>query len=56
MIFVKNWQFFYFFILSKIGQEKVFYDILDGKNAFLDYKHIKLKKSKNWIFFKGVSP
>ena len=47
MIFVKNWQFFHLFILGKIGQENVFYDILDKKNAFLDYKNIKLKKSKN---------
>ena len=47
MIFVKNWQFFNFFILGKIGQEKVSYYILHIKNAFLDYKNIKLKKSKN---------
>ena len=63
-IFVKNWQFFHLFILGKIGQENVFYDILERKNAFLDYKNIKLKKWKNWDFsnrktwdfFKGVSP
>ena len=36
--------------------EKVFYDILEGRNAFLDYKNKKLKKSKNWDFSKGVSP
>ena len=52
MIFVKNWQFFYLFILGKIGQENVFYDILDRKNAFLDYKNIKLKKVKKLGFFK----
>ena len=34
----------------------MFYDILDRKNAFLDYKNINLKKSKNWDFSKGVSP
>ena len=56
MIFVKKWQFFHLFILGKIGQEKVFNDILDKKkNAFLDHKNIKLKKSKNWDFSKGVS-
>ena len=62
-IFVKNWRFFHLFILGKIGQENVFYDILERKNAFLDYKNIKLKKGKNWDFsyrknwdfFKGVS-
>ena len=53
MIFVKNCQFVPLFILGKIGKENVFYDILDRKNALLDYKNIKLKKSKNWDFLKG---
>ena len=26
------------------------------KNAFLDYKNKKFKKSKNWDFSKGVNP
>ena len=56
MIIVKNWQFFHLLTLGKIGQENVFYDILDRKTALLDYKNIKLKNSKNWDFFKGVSP
>ena len=34
----------------------MFYDILEGRNGFLDYKNKKLKKSKNWDFSKGVSP
>ena len=34
----------------------VFYDILKRKNAFLDYKNKKFKKSKNWHFSKGVNP
>ena len=55
MVFVKNWQFFHFFFLFKIDQENVFYDILNRKSALLDYKNIKLKRSKNWYFFKGVS-
>ena len=29
--------------------------MVEGKNAFLDYKENKLKKSKNWEFSKGVS-
>ena len=37
-----------------LNQKSVFYDILDDKNAFLDYKNKKLKKSKNWDFSKGV--
>ena len=54
MISVKNSKFFHVFILGKIGEENVFRDILDRKNALLDYKNIKLKKSKNWDFSKGV--
>ena len=47
---------FQIFILGKIGQKNVFYDIVEERNAFLDYKNKKLKKSKNWDFSKGVSP
>ena len=43
------------FFLSNIGQENVFYDILERKNAFLGYKDKKSKKSKNWRFSKGVN-
>ena len=42
--------------LGNIGQENVFYDILERKNAFLDYKNKKFKKSKNWHVFKRVNP
>ena len=34
-----------FFFLGHTGQENVFYDILERKNAFLGYKNKKLKKS-----------
>ena len=44
------------FFLGNIGQENVFYDILERKNAFLGYKNEKCKKSKNWRFSKGVNP
>ena len=37
-----------------LNQKKVFYDILDDRNAVLDYKNKKLKKSKNRGFSKGV--
>ena len=33
--------------LGNIGQENVFYDIVDRKNAFVTYKNKKSKKSKN---------
>ena len=35
-----------FFILGEIGEENVFYDTLEGKNASLGYKNKKLKKVK----------
>ena len=34
----------------------MFDDILERKQAFLDYKKEKVKKVKNWDFCKGVSP
>ena len=47
MVLVQKWQFFSLFFLVNIGQENVFYDILERKNAFLSYKNKKFKKSKN---------
>ena len=44
------------FFKGNIGQENVFYDILERKNVFLRYKNKKFKKSKNCHFSKGVSP
>ena len=35
------------FFKRYIAWENVFYDILKRKNAFLDYKITKFKKSKN---------
>ena len=55
MVLVQKWPFFQLFFLGNIGQENVFYDILERKNTFLDYKNNKFKKSKNWHFSKGVN-
>ena len=33
------------FFLGNIGQENVFYDVLERKNAFLGHKNKKFKKS-----------
>ena len=44
-----------FFLLFNIGQENVFYDLLERKNAFLGFKNKKFKKSKNGHFSKGVN-
>ena len=43
MLLVQKWPFFQLFFLGNIGQEIVFYDILQRKNAFLDYKINKFK-------------
>ena len=47
----KNGHFSNFFFLGSIGQENVFYDILERKNAFLAYKNKKFKKAKKLTFF-----
>ena len=47
----KNGHFFNYFFLGKIGQQNVFYDILERKNAYLGYKINKFKKSKKLRFF-----
>ena len=52
----KNGLFSNFFSLGNVGKENVFCDILERKNAFVDYKKNQFKKSKNWHFFKGVNP
>ena len=52
----KNGHFSNFFCLGNIGQENVFYEILELKNAFLGYKNKKFKQSKNWHFSLGVNP
>ena len=52
----KNCHFSNFLFLGHIGQENVFYDILERKNAFLGYKNKTFKKSMNWDFSKGVNP
>ena len=44
-----------YFLLGNATQENVFYVILERKNAFLGYKNMKSKKSKNCHFSKGVS-
>ena len=56
MLLVKKWDFFHLFILGKIGKEKVFDDIVEGKQVFVDYKtkQLKKKKIKIGLFPKGL--
>ena len=56
MVFIQKWPFFEVFFSGNIGQQNVFYDILERKKAFLGYKNKKFKKSKNWHFSKRVNP
>ena len=51
MVLVKNCPFSLFWG-GNIGQENVFYDIVEPKNAFLGDKNKKFRKSKNRDFFK----
>ena len=55
MVLLQKWLSLHLFFLANIGQENLFYDILQRKNDFLDYKNKKLKKSKNLLFSKGVN-
>ena len=51
MVLVQNRKFFQILFLGNIAEEKVFYEILERINAFLDYKNKKFKKSKQLTFF-----
>ena len=55
MFLVQEWPFFQVFFLGIIGQENVFYDIPERKNAFLGYKNKKFKQSKKAIFRKRLT-
>ena len=48
-------KIFQLFLLGIIGKETIFDDILDRKQAFLDYNNKKIKKEKNWDFFKEAT-
>ena len=57
MVVFQKWPFLQLFFLGgSIGQENVFYYILEPKNTFLGYKNMKSKKSKNWHFSIRVKP
>ena len=56
MVLAQKRQFFELFFLGNVGQENIFYDILERKAAFLGCKNKKYKQSKNCHFSKGVYP
>ena len=43
MILVQNWKFFHCLFLLKTGLEMMFGDVLDRKEALLDFKNIYFK-------------
>ena len=55
MILVQKCPYFQVFFLDNTRQENVFYDILEQKDAFLDYKKKNFKKAENWHFCNGVN-
>ena len=52
----KNGHFSNFYFLDNIGQENIFYDILEREIALLVYRNKKLEMSKKIYFCKGVNP
>ena len=55
MVLIKKWPFFHVFFLRNIGQENVFYNILERKNAFVAHKKRGSKSRKIEIFPKGLT-
>ena len=51
MVLVEKWPFFQLFFLGNIGQENVFYDILERQNTFLGYKKSGVEKVEKLPFF-----
>ena len=51
MVLVRKLPFFQFFFLGNIGQENVFYDILEGTNAFLGYKKPEVENVQKLTIF-----
>ena len=56
MVLVQKWPFFQLLFLGNIGQEIVFYDIVERKDSFLGYKNKKFKKSKHGHCSKRINP
>ena len=50
MVLVKKWAFFHLFFLGNIGQENLFYNILERTNAVVANKKESSKSRKIEIF------
>ena len=51
MVLVKKWPFFRLFFLANIGQENVFYDILELKKRLFRLKKQQVQTVEKLIFF-----
>ena len=51
MVLVQKWPLFQLLFLGNIGQENVFYDILEQKKAFLGYKKPEVERVEKLTFF-----
>ena len=56
MALVQEWPFVQLFFLGKIGQENVFYEIVERKNAFLGQKTWSSKSLKIDFFSRRDNP
>ena len=56
MLLVQKWPFFPFFFLGNIGQENLFYDILEPKKHLSSLKKHKVQKVEKLTFFHGFGP
>ena len=56
MVLFKKWPLFRLFFLANIGQENVFYDILELKKRPFRLKKQQVQTVEKLIFFKGVNP
>ena len=55
MVLVQKWPFFQPVFLGNIGQENVFYDIPEQKDAFLGYNKIRSQSREIDIFPNGLT-
>ena len=55
MVLVQKWPFFHVFFLGNIGQENVFFDILERENDFLPIKRSSSNSRKIDILAKGLT-
>ena len=56
MALAKNLKFFNSLFLFRLDQGTMFWDVIDRKKAFLDYKILNLHSLQIGIFQRGYNP